>query len=427
MQIDTSLGLNPNGRFSDALKEHFHEIRRAMESPWDGSAVGEKLSRMLGFARENCGFYSNVDASEGLKLSSFPVVNKVILNERYDQVRTAMYANQPVHTMSTSGSTGIPFTVVQNMDKRERHIADLKYFGVLAGYRDMDPMCFLRAKPTATPEQQKEQNIWQYDISNLSESNLHDYYHAMIEKECVALIGYASTLDVASSFWHKYYSPNCSKISTVICTSESLPDSTREKLQAYFGEGCSIVSRYSDNECGVLGQEDGTVGRYRLNWASYYFEILKMDSDEPAEDGELGRVVVTDLYNFAFPMIRYDTGDVARFCHPDGEAPYIYDLYGRRMDLVYDTAGETVSPHMLTRIMRFAKQVDQWQFIQEDRTRYRLNVTDVNGERPDCTCEKAELQKILGPDAEITIAYVHDIPVLSSEKRKLIVSHLARP
>ena len=423
MRLNTSLGLNPNGHYSDVLKEHFREIQCSLESPWEFSRVQEKLDRMLYFARTNCEFYRGIDAPDGLRLSDFPVVNKVVLNENYAQVRTRLYADQPVHTMSTSGSTGIPFTVVQNMDKRERHIADLKYFGILAGYRDMDPMCFLRAKPTATPEQQKEQNIWQYDISNLSESNLHEYYHAMIEKESVALIGYASTLDVAVSFWQKHYPHNISKIGTIICTSESLLDATRKKLHAYFGKKCAIVSRYSNNENGVMGQEEG-IGRYMLNWASYYFEVLKMDSDLPAADGDLGRLVVTDLYNCAFPMIRYDTGDVARMCNPIDSAPYIYDLYGRRMDLIYDTAGETVSPHMLTRIMRFASQIDQWQFIQEDIRRYRLNVTDVNGERPDCGHEIKALLKILGDDAEITLTYVQDIPVLSSKKRKLIVSML---
>lgn len=36
-----------------------------------------------------------------------------------------------------------------------------------------------------------------------------------------------------------------------------------------------------------------------------------MDSDEPAEPGELGRIVITDLFNYAFPILRYDNGDTA--------------------------------------------------------------------------------------------------------------------
>ena len=37
--------------------------------------------------------------------------------------------------------------------------------------------------------------------------------------------------------------------------------------------------------------------------------VLPQDCDEPAEPGELGRIVVTDYYNKTFPMVRYDTGD----------------------------------------------------------------------------------------------------------------------
>ena len=40
--------------------------------------------------------------------------------------------------------------------------------------------------------------------------------------------------------------------------------------------------------------------------------VLKLDSDEPAEPGELGRIVVTDYYNKTFPMVRYDTGDTGK-------------------------------------------------------------------------------------------------------------------
>ena len=45
---------------------------------------------------------------------------------------------------------------------------------------------------------------------------------------------------------------------------------------------------------GLQREEDES---YYIDSESYYYEILKLDSDEPAEPGELGRIVITDLYN----------------------------------------------------------------------------------------------------------------------------------
>ena len=47
--------------------------------------------------------------------------------------------------------------------------------------------------------------------------------------------------------------------------------------------------------------------RYTVDLYNFYIEMLSLDSDEPVKPGELGRIVVTDFYNKAFPMIRYDT------------------------------------------------------------------------------------------------------------------------
>lgn len=207
----------------------------------------------------------------------------------------------------------------------------------MAGYKDHDPLCYLRAKPMATQEEQREQNIWQLDICNLRKENLVKYYHTMVDKHCTALMAYPSTLDTAVTMWLELFT-NESDIKTIISTSETLTTEVREKLRAFFGENVKIVARYSNTEQGVLGQEFEE-DKYIINWASYFIEILKMDSDEPAAEGELGRIVVTDLYNLAFPLIRYDTGDVARMVYPESGLPYLENLYGRRMDLIFDTDG----------------------------------------------------------------------------------------
>lgn len=386
-----------------------------------GEMPGELLE-LLKYAVENSEFYGQF--TKVSHITDFPVMNKSLLNANYDQIAVHSYDGIKTHKMHTSGSTGIPFTVIQDMAKRERHIADLKYFGALAGYADHDSMCYLRARPTATPADQESDNIWQLDICNLSAKNLTDYFHVMVEKKCTALMAYPSTLLTAVEFWAGHFA-NVSSIKTIISTSESLTDEVREKLRDFFGPDVGIYARYSNTEQGILGQEARGSGNYCLNWASYYFEILKMDSDEPAEEGELGRIIVTDLYNKAFPMIRYDTGDVARMNKgADGGLPELSDLYGRRMDLIYDVNGEPVSPFLLARTMRFSQGVEQWQFIQETENRYKLKITSNSTEKPNLEKELEGFQKTLGQGAVISVEYVKEIPVMNSMKRKVIMSML---
>ncbi len=421
---------NENVEYSAALRKHMKDIDEKMESKSYAkiinSAYPEKLQEILTYAIENTAFYSKLSDKKDISIKDFPVMNKTILNEHYDEILVHAYDEIKTHKMHTSGSTGIPFTVVQDLAKRERHIADLKYFGAMAGYLDHAPMCYLRAKPTATFEEQERDNIWQLDICNLNEKNLTDYFHTMVEKKCVALIAYPSTLETAVDFWLQHFK-NDSSIKTIISTSETLTDEVKMKLRKFFGEDVGINARYSNTENGILGQETDNSDVYRLNWASYYFEILKMDSDEPVKNGELGRIIVTDLYNRAFPMIRYDTGDVARlYMDDENKLPEFRELYGRRMDLIYDTKGEVVSPFLLCRTMRLSKGIEQWQFIQETEREYTLKITANTETKSECKAEIDSFKKTLGEDATINIIYVEDIPVMNSLKRKLIVSNLKK-
>jgi phenylacetate-CoA ligase len=380
----------------------------------------DKLSSILNWTVNNSDFYKYLSFKENLNLYDFPVMNKNIMKSNYNSLKTAFYENKKTHLMHTSGSTGTPFTVIQNIEKRQRHIADLKYFGALADYKDGDPMCYLRAKPTATKEEQERDKIWQLDISNLNRDTLISYYSIILEKGCVALIAYPSTLETAVSIWSKEFIDQ-SNVRTIITTSEMLTEELKTKIKNFFRKPVNIYARYSNTENGILGQETDETGRFALNWASYYFEILKLDRDEPAEQGELGRVVITDLYNKAFPMIRYDTGDLAKLNFYKDKLPELSELYGRKMDLIYDVYGEAVSPFLLARTMRLSNSIEQWQFMQTGSKNYILKITSNLDIKPTCTSEIFGFKQVLGENAIIDVNYVEEIPIMSSLKRKLIV------
>ena len=92
-------------------------------------------------------------------------------------------------------------------------------------------------------------------------------------------------------------------------------------------------------------------------------------------------------------------------------------LYGRRSDLIYDCDGKAVTPYIITNNLWDIQGVKQYRFIQEDVARYTLWL---NGNKDEID-EKAILDFIspyFGEEAQITVEYVDEIPVLNSGKRK---------
>ena len=412
---------NPKGT---RIHEQWREMERVLSDYSTGWPCVEKaLEECLDYAVGHSSFYRSFQGVDKLSLSDFPVLNKMDFIQKNAEIRNPEYPDSVCHFTSTSGSTGTPFVIAQDRRKRNRVLAELQLFGEFAGYPSHEKMLFIRAFDNRSQWSKFWSNVWQVGALSLSEEKLERIYHAQADGVC-ALAAYASTLDQLSTYLLKRGLPGSKKVRTVLSGSEFLPHTVRESISKAWP--CAMVcSRYSNMENGTLGQECGEEGVFRLCWASYYFEILKFDSDEPAEKGELGRIVVTDLYNRALPMIRYDTGDVGRLEKgPDGW-PVLVELAGRRMDLIYDTKGRPLSPHVGTYgiMCEGDTGVRQWQFVQEGERQYRVLFSSDHPEESRKALEgKIGLyRRMLGEDAEVAFELVDEIPVLASGKRKMIV------
>ena len=244
----------------------------------------------------------------------------------------------------------------------------------------------------------------------------------LIEKKKVkCLVGYSSALGELSEYIRKT-GRDCSRfrVRAIIPISETMPEPVRRTLSEQFG--CPVRAWYSNEENGIMGLQNEDNEGYHIDTETYYYEILKMDSDEPAEPGELGRIVITDLFNYAFPIIRYDNGDTAVAVRKEKNGRFklcLSVLYGRRSDLIYDCDGKAVTPYIITNNLWDIQGVKQYRFIQEDVQDYTIWL---NGD-PEKMDQEEILRRIrpyLGEEARIKIEMVDEIPVLASGKRKYI-------
>ena len=150
-----------------------------------------------------------------------------------------------------------------------------------------------------------------------------------------------------------------------------------------------------------------------------------MDTDDPVSVGEPGRIVVTDLFNHAMPLIRYDTGDIGVW-KKDAECGWYSQVFssvqGKIVDYIFDTKGNKKSPHAIGMLMSPFDKLLQYQFVQEGAKQYILKLNGSEGYYGDATFVDL-FKNSLGKDAEVVIEHVNEIPVLASGKRKKVVNN----
>ena len=101
---------------------------------------------------------------------------------------------------------------------------------------------------------------------------------------------------------------------------EGYPLEWAEKIEEHWG--CRLQEGYGSTQCNGFGGSTGSAGVFGRDGArglislfewETLFEILDPDTLEPTPSGEVGEMVVTNLSVEGSPVIRFRTGDAARY------------------------------------------------------------------------------------------------------------------
>lgn len=413
--IDSLKGNNVN--------QHLKEINSTLNKSMDEITAinNKKVKKILKHAINTTDYYSFI---ENENLRSFPVINKQIIRNNIKGFISRKYNLNNLIKVVTSGSTGTPFSVYHDMKKKNRNTADAMFFANKAGYVLGEKLVYFKIWNDVNRKSAFEawmQNIVSQDVTNLSSKSIKNLLDSLEkEKETVHFLGYSSAFEAICQYLQKSNQRKVrSHIKSAVAMSESLSTTTKEQIKTFFN--VDIVSRYSNVENGILAQEEiQTSGDFTINWASYKIEILKMNLDIPCEIGEYGRIVITDLYNYAMPIIRYDTGDIGKFGITKKGILTLESVEGRKMDMVFNTKGELMSSFTITNQMWKYPEIAQYQFIQITQKKYKfiLNVKSFDRESELIN----EFKEYFGQDAAISIEYIDEIPLLNSGKRRKVIN-----
>lgn len=392
----------------------------------------ELLEQHLDYVTSKVPYYRNMPRKSSL--TDFPIVNKEMIRSNQSKMISEGFDLSKLHVASTSGSTGTPFRVYQNVEKRRRADAESIYLGQLAGYEIGTPLWYLKLWTSRSSHSRIgtfARNIRPIDVSTFHEEDAEKLLNRIkAQHGSSSIVSYSSSLETIARMLRRKR-PNVvgqGKIQAIVGQSEPLSQEARDIL--WRSLGTYPVARYGLEELGLLAQQEPKENSaYQMNLASHVVEVLRLDDDSRAAIGEVGRVVITDLFNKAQPMVRYDTDDLAiaaSFEAGTGYADSFARLDGRSRERLYDVNDMPISPLISYNFWWKFPDLLQYQIVQRDRGHYILRLEVAEGFDQEAELVN-ELRRVAGKSAIIDVEYDDADYQRQSGKRQAVVSEYAPP
>ena len=398
------------------------------------------LRNLLIHAKKNVPFYTNlfdefnfdpesISSIDGISL--LPPLRRFHLQNQLGQLTSIDINDRKTILNQTGGSTGNPVKLYQDQDYRLRGKAAELVFNSIAGWsigcrtailwgseKDLKPSTSFKGKV-----HKFFTNYRHYSAYNMSDESMMKYFSDMQKFKPDVLIGYAESLNMYASFvLSNNLSPQFPRKS-IISSAGTLFADMREKIQKAFP--VSVFDRYGSREVSTIACECPLHHGLHVNTLDQVVQL------EPIEQGsDIFRILVTNLRNYATPLIRYDIGDTSSgwlddsFC--EYAMPVLRNISGRISTLIRTPRGEYIYGGFRQLVGLFSGIVG-YQFIQNDLYNYILNiVTNNEFNNKDLPQIKQNILDVVGKKCSVSVHIVDNIPLTKSGKNLYTISKIAQ-
>ncbi len=215
-------------------------------------------------------------------------------------------------------------------------------------------------------------------------------------------------------------------LKALITFSEALSPGQRSVIERVFD--VSVEDMYSAAEVSMIAvQCPDEPANYHVQSENVLMEVVREDGSL-CDIGETGRILVTDLHNFAMPFIRYEIGDLADFgppCSCGRGLPTVQRIYGRVRNMLKLESGEQIFPDIAALHLNEIAPLRQYQMTQKTYTDIEMKL---NLARPFEGDEEAHMRKMIldafGRPFNLHLVHVDDIPRHPSGKFEDFISEV---
>jgi len=400
----------------------------------------KKLRALLKHAYENVPYYHKVFRELGLKpediktandLIKLPFLTKENVQNNIDKLVAKNYNKQKLIPYSTGGSTGEPMNFFVDKTVLSWNAAAAYREWSWAGYNIGDKIAYLWGAPQDLSRNAELKarlvNLMHrrimLDAYIMTEKILDEYVRKLEKFKPKVINAYASAVYLMAQYMEKKGIDDI-RPKAILTSCEMLFDYQREVIERAFD--CEVFDYYSGRDTTLQAGECPEHSGYHLAIETGVVEFIK--GDEHVAPGELGKIGITDLCNYAMPFIRYEIGDLGvpsdNVCSCGRGLPLMEKIVGRITDTITTKEGKHIHGGFFTQLFFDTKGIKQFQFIQKTRDSAILKI--VKGENYSQAEVDTIIEKIYDQcwDMKIDVEFVESIPPTRSGKCRLTISEV---
>lgn len=418
----------------------FHRMLEEFESHkgWSRDRLcewrDERLRRLVDHAYRTVPYYRSVMDEGGVDPASIRTADDLkrlpLLTKDMVKADPASFVSSEAKSMNvlhvhTSGTTGSGFRFDSTVECQQAQFACFWRYYRQHGL-SLDTWQVQFSSRNAVPQRASKPPFWRIDkpgkryyMSAFHESptNLKHYHDVIAEKRFEWISGYPSLMTLLAQ-WMNERDLRFDFVKAVTCGAENLLEHQADAMERAFG--VRPVQTYGQTEnVAIFSQQPD--GRILVDEDFSAVEFLPLE--DAAGGGSL--IVGTCLFNYAMPLIRYVTKDIATLGDTSGSRREVLSIDGRKEDYLVLPDGTRVG--RLGRVFKDAPHFQEAQIYQ--RADFSV-VFRVVGEPYLCVEDEKVVMKAfrgsVGDSIPARFEYVPAVERTRSAKLRFVVSEVGR-
>ncbi len=404
----------------------------------------KRLEQLLTYVNTCIPYYRDLFKEIGFHPSDFianpacfrqlPLVTKDIVRQNHDRLITTEPARQGgLIRTKTGGTTGEPLWFMQDRAYDDYRTAHIFYQMMLSGWQLGQPQGWLWGHVLAGPGSQTTPTIARFknwlvsrfdsNAFNLTPESMRRFAAQLERHPDTVVWSYVSTMYRFAQFVQDGGRPI--KLHAVYTAAEPLYEYQRQFVQNVFH--CPVFNSYSSVEVGHIACECDRHDGLHVLMRNCYLEVLR--DGQPVPDGEEGEFILTNLTNWAFPLIRYKIEDGgkkrARPCPCGRGLPMLEVVEGRIIDSFKTRDGGKVWGAFVVPMVPTLGKVKQYQIVQKSLDLIVLRIIPAGPIDERRLAEIEQACKInLGEQVSVQLEYVDSLPSTPTGKHRYVVSEM---